>query len=67
MPQLPEAVVKFRQGFGRLIRTRSDEGMVVVLDGRIKTKPYGRRFLSSLPEMTLLNVQPRKQKKVSAR
>lgn len=60
--QLPEAVIKFRQGFGRLIRTRSDEGMVVVLDGRIKTKPYGRRFLSSLPEMPILNVQPTKKK-----
>lgn len=61
--QLPEAVIKFRQGFGRLIRTRSDEGMVVVLDGRIKTKPYGRRFLTSLPEMKVLNVQPTKKKK----
>ena len=60
--QLPEAVIKFRQGFGRLIRTRTDEGMVVVLDGRIKTKPYGRRFLSSLPEMKILNVQPTKKR-----
>ena len=49
--QLPEAVIKFRQGFGRLIRTSTDTGMVVVLDPRIKTKPYGRLFLESLPEM----------------
>lgn len=48
--QLPEAVLKFKQGFGRLIRTRSDTGTVVCLDPRIKTKPYGRMFLDSLPE-----------------
>jgi ATP-dependent DNA helicase DinG len=49
--QLPEAVIKFRQGFGRLIRTASDRGMVVVLDPRIHSKPYGRLFLDSLPEL----------------
>ena len=49
--QLPEAVIKFRQGFGRLIRTQTDRGMVVVLDPRIHTKPYGRMFVKSLPEM----------------
>ncbi len=49
--QLPEAVIKFRQGFGRLIRTARDEGMVVVLDPRVRTKPYGRLFLESLPEL----------------
>ncbi len=47
--QLPEAVLKFRQGFGRLIRSRSDRGIVVVLDPRVVTKPYGRQFLGSLP------------------
>ena len=47
--QLPEAVIKFRQGFGRLIRTKSDHGCVVVLDPRIHTKAYGRMFLESLP------------------
>lgn len=47
--QLPEAVIRFKQGFGRLIRSASDRGMVVVLDPRIKTKPYGREFLDSLP------------------
>ncbi|KAA5541138.1 DEAD/DEAH box helicase [Roseiconus nitratireducens] len=48
--QLPEAAIKFRQGVGRLIRTRSDSGMVVVLDPRVCTKPYGKLFLDSLPE-----------------
>jgi ATP-dependent DNA helicase DinG len=48
--QVPEAVIKLRQGFGRLIRTRRDEGMVVILDPRVITKPYGRVFLDSLPE-----------------
>ena len=47
---LPEAIVKFRQGFGRLIRTQDDRGIVVVLDPRIKTKFYGRMFLDSLPD-----------------
>lgn len=47
---LPEAVLKFRQGFGRLIRSQTDEGIVVVLDSRIVTKWYGRIFLRSLPE-----------------
>ncbi|MEY2564424.1 MAG: ATP-dependent helicase DinG [Verrucomicrobiota bacterium] len=47
---LPEAILKFRQGVGRLIRTKSDHGIVVVLDNRIVTRPYGRAFLKALPE-----------------
>jgi ATP-dependent DNA helicase DinG len=47
--QLPEAVIKLKQGFGRLIRTRRDRGTVVVLDPRVTTKHYGRTFLESLP------------------
>jgi ATP-dependent DNA helicase DinG len=47
---LPEAILKFRQGVGRLIRTKTDRGMVVVLDNRILTKPYGRAFLRALPK-----------------
>jgi len=47
--QLPEAILKFRQGFGRLIRSRTDRGIVVLLDPRVVRKPYGRRFLASLP------------------
>jgi ATP-dependent DNA helicase DinG len=48
--QLPEAVLKFKQGFGRLIRSARDTGKVVVLDPRVETKAYGRLFLESLPE-----------------
>ncbi|MDH3717716.1 MAG: DEAD/DEAH box helicase [Planctomycetota bacterium] len=48
--QLPEAALKLKQGFGRLIRSRRDQGIVVLLDPRVQTKPYGRIFLASLPE-----------------
>ncbi len=48
--QVPEAVIKLKQGFGRLIRSKTDKGIVVILDPRVLTKPYGRTFLSSLPE-----------------
>ncbi len=47
--QLPQAVVKFRQGFGRLIRSKTDTGAIVILDPRIKTQPYGSSFLRSIP------------------
>ncbi len=47
--QLPEAVLKLRQGVGRLIRTRTDHGMVTILDSRILNKQYGQLFLRSLP------------------
>jgi len=47
---LPEAILKFRQGVGRLIRTATDEGIVVILDNRIITKWYGKKFLASIPE-----------------
>jgi ATP-dependent DNA helicase DinG len=46
---LPEAILKLRQGVGRLIRTTSDHGIVVILDNRIVTKPYGRAFMQALP------------------
>ncbi|WKZ38839.1 MAG: helicase C-terminal domain-containing protein [Anaerolineales bacterium] len=49
---LPEAILKFRQGFGRLIRTASDRGVVAILDRRVLTKQYGRMFLESLPPCT---------------
>ena len=48
--QLPQAVIKFKQGFGRLIRSQTDTGIVVILDPRIKTKYYGRIFVGALPE-----------------
>ena len=50
---VPEAILKFRQGFGRLIRTRSDRGVVVLLDRRVLSKQYGRLFLDSLPGCTV--------------
>ena len=46
---LPEAVIKFRQGFGRLVRTKSDRGVVVVTDPRLVTKNYGATFRKSIP------------------
>ncbi|MRR29503.1 hypothetical protein EG834_04040, partial [bacterium] len=49
---LPEAILRFRQGFGRLIRTQSDRGVVAVLDKRVLSKRYGRSFLDSLPDCT---------------
>ena len=50
---LPDAILRFRQGFGRLIRTKSDRGVVVVLDTRVLTKAYGQAFLDSLPVCTV--------------
>jgi len=47
---LPEAILKFRQGVGRLIRTKSDTGIVVVLDNRVLSKRYGQAFLDALPK-----------------
>lgn len=47
---VPQAVIKFRQGFGRLIRTRQDFGAISILDRRVVSKQYGRVFLSSLPD-----------------
>jgi DNA polymerase-3 subunit epsilon/ATP-dependent DNA helicase DinG len=49
---VPEAILRFRQGFGRLIRSKTDRGVVVLLDKRIQTKSYGPMFLNSLPECT---------------
>jgi ATP-dependent DNA helicase DinG len=47
---LPEAILKFRQGVGRLIRTASDTGIVAVLDNRVLNKRYGQAFLDALPK-----------------
>lgn len=57
---LPNAIVKFKQGFGRLIRNRRDRGCIVCLDSRILTKQYGKQFLDSLPFCQQLRV-PRGQ------
>ncbi len=46
---VPQAVIKFRQGFGRLIRSNTDRGCIMVFDRRVAEKNYGREFLGSLP------------------
>jgi len=48
--QLPEAILKFRQGVGRLIRSRADRGQIAILDGRVLSRRYGKSFLDMLPE-----------------
>ena len=50
---VPEAILKLRQGVGRLIRSRDDEGIVVILDNRILTKRYGKIFLDALPDASV--------------
>lgn len=50
---LPEAVLRFRQGTGRLIRSRDDKGIIVILDRRIISKKYGKSFLNSIPECNI--------------
>ena len=61
---LPQAVLKFRQGFGRLIRSKNDRGVVVIMDSRIYAKPYGSMFLDSLPDCSRELV---KRREVSSR
>lgn len=51
--QVPDAILRFRQGFGRLIRSQADRGVVVVLDKRVTSKSYGKLFLESLPDCTV--------------
>jgi len=53
---LPEAIIKFKQGFGRLIRSKTDTGIVVVLDKRMTTKAYGRQFVQALPNCRVVRV-----------
>ncbi len=52
--QLPEAILKLKQGFGRLIRAGTDRGIVVILDPRMRTKPYGKAFLQALPQCRIV-------------
>jgi ATP-dependent DNA helicase DinG len=49
---LPQAIIRFKQGFGRLVRSQQDTGFVVVMDTRIIEKYYGKKFLNSLPLKT---------------
>ena len=51
---LPTAMLQLRQGFGRLIRSHEDQGVVAILDPRLRTKPYGRAFLAALPRAPLV-------------
>lgn len=59
---VPEAVIKLRQGVGRLIRSKNDKGMVVLLDNRIVTKPYGKAFIKALPNtpIKLVSDEPKR-------
>ena len=59
------AILKFKQGVGRLIRTKNDRGTVVILDPRVVRKSYGRQFLSVLPECEIVR-QPAKRSDQSA-
>lgn len=52
---VPLAVIKFKQGFGRLIRSKTDRGVVVVLDKRLLIKNYGKYFLKSLPDCKVVS------------
>jgi ATP-dependent DNA helicase DinG len=50
---IPQAIISLKQGIGRLIRSRSDRGVIAILDPRLRTKGYGRQFLQSLPRMRI--------------
>ncbi len=52
--QLPQAAILLRQGFGRLIRRKTDRGLIAILDGRLTKKGYGKVFLKSLPSCPIL-------------
>ncbi|GLC87037.1 ATP-dependent DNA helicase DinG [Lysinibacillus piscis] len=54
---LPEAIMRFQQGFGRLIRSSQDKGAFIILDRRITTKSYGKEFLKALPQIDIKKVQ----------
>lgn len=54
---LPEATLKLKQGIGRLIRSQQDCGLAAILDSRIKSKPYGKRFLESLPQTKTIHLE----------
>lgn len=58
---VPEAIIRLKQGFGRLIRSRSDRGIVVILDSRVTAKRYGRLFLDALPDCRRIVVNGRQE------
>ncbi|HDR15742.1 MAG TPA: ATP-dependent DNA helicase, partial [Desulfobacteraceae bacterium] len=53
--QVPSAIISLKQGLGRLIRKRTDRGILAILDVRLLTSRYGSMFLSSLPRMPMTN------------
>ena len=57
---VPEAVIKLKQGFGRLIRSATDTGIVVLLDGRVLSRRYGKAFLEALPDVPIVEVDHRR-------
>ena len=63
--QLPSAIIKFKQGFGRLIRSKTDSGIVAVLDSRIISKPYGKKFLAAIPKCEVQIVENEKKANVN--
>jgi ATP-dependent DNA helicase DinG len=54
---VPQAVIKFKQGFGRLIRSKGDRGAVLILDSRVLSRGYGRLFLRSLPDLEIVSAE----------
>jgi ATP-dependent DNA helicase DinG len=58
---VPQAVIKLKQGIGRLIRSKMDKGIIVILDSRVKTKRYGKIFLESLPPCRVVDVNSREE------
>jgi ATP-dependent DNA helicase DinG len=52
--QMPMAILKFKQGFGRLIRRKTDQGIIAVLDSRILQKSYGKQFLQAIPKCPII-------------
>lgn len=54
--QIPESVIKFKQGIGRLIRSKEDKGIITILDNRIINKKYGKYFLDSIPTKNIVKV-----------
>ena len=54
--QIPESVIKFKQGIGRLIRSKEDKGIITILDNRIVTKRYGKYFLDSIPTKNIVRI-----------
>ena len=53
--QVPAAILRLKQGFGRLIRSRTDRGILAILDSRLRTRGYGKLFLASLPDYAIVN------------